>query len=100
MADLSTKTRKKLPRKDFALSGRRFPIEDKAHAVAAERLVGRAEKAGSISPAQAEEVKSKAAAKLGRAPNQGKTHDHGGMTFHQSMKGYHHEDMDHTSKDR
>jgi hypothetical protein len=32
MAKLTTKERKKLPSSDFALSGRRYPIEDKAHA--------------------------------------------------------------------
>lgn len=32
MADLTTKQRKKLPLKAFALGGRRYPIEDKAHA--------------------------------------------------------------------
>jgi hypothetical protein len=95
MAVLSTKARKKLPSKSFALPGKRaFPVEDRDHAVAAERLVGRAEKAGSITPAQASEVKSKAAAKLG------KTHDVGGITHDSSMKPYHHDDMQHTSGDR
>lgn len=32
MARLSYKRRKKLPEKDFALPGGRYPIEDKAHA--------------------------------------------------------------------
>ncbi len=32
MAQLTTKQRKKLPLKAFALRGRRYPIEDKAHA--------------------------------------------------------------------
>lgn len=32
MAKLSYKKRKKLPSKSFALKGRRYPIEDKAHA--------------------------------------------------------------------
>jgi hypothetical protein len=32
MAKLTTKERKALPSSDFALSGRRYPIEDKAHA--------------------------------------------------------------------
>ena len=32
MARLTTGQRKKLPSSDFALSGRRYPIEDKAHA--------------------------------------------------------------------
>ena len=32
MARLSYKRRKKLPAKDFAVAGRKYPIEDKAHA--------------------------------------------------------------------
>jgi len=32
MAKLTTKTRKKIPSGQFALPGRRYPIEDKAHA--------------------------------------------------------------------
>lgn len=32
MAELTTKARKRLPKGDFALGGRRYPIEDKAHA--------------------------------------------------------------------
>jgi hypothetical protein len=32
MAKLTTEQRKKLPSSDFALPGRRYPIEDKAHA--------------------------------------------------------------------
>jgi len=68
MARLSAGARAKLPSKVFAGPGRSFPIPDKAHAVAAERLVGRAEKAGSINAAQAAHIKAKAAAKLGKAP--------------------------------
>jgi hypothetical protein len=66
MAKLSTKSRNSLRDRAFALPGRRFPIEDRAHAVAAERLVGRALKAGSINAAQASTVRRKAAAKLGK----------------------------------
>lgn len=32
MAELTAKARKAIPRTDFALPGRRYPIEDKAHA--------------------------------------------------------------------
>lgn len=32
MAKLTSKERKKIPGKEFALPGRRYPIEDKAHA--------------------------------------------------------------------
>ena len=32
MAQLTTATRKKIPTSEFALPGRRYPIEDEAHA--------------------------------------------------------------------
>ena len=32
MAKLTTATRKKIPTSEFALSGRRYPVEDEAHA--------------------------------------------------------------------
>ncbi len=64
MAKLSTRARKALPASKFAGPGRSFPIPDKAHAIAAERLVGRAEKAGSINSSQAATIKAKAKAKL------------------------------------
>jgi hypothetical protein len=66
MAKLSSKARKKLPKKDFAGPKRSFPIENKGHARAALRLVGRAVKAGSISAAQAAKVRSRAKKKLGK----------------------------------
>jgi len=67
MAKLSTAQRKKLPSSTFAGPNRSFPIPDKSHAVAAERLVGRALKAGSINAVQAARIKAKARAKLGKA---------------------------------
>ena len=66
MAVLSTEARKKLPSGDFAGPGRSFPIPDKAHAIAAERLVGRAEAHGSINDQQAAHIKAVAAKKLGK----------------------------------
>lgn len=66
MARLTTRARNALPSKDFAGPGRSFPIPDKAHAIAAERLVGRAEKAGSINAQQAEHIRERAKAKLGQ----------------------------------
>jgi hypothetical protein len=65
MAKLTPGQRKALPSSDFALPGGKFPIPDKSHAVAAERLVGRSLKAGNITPAQAQTVKAKAKRKLG-----------------------------------
>jgi hypothetical protein len=66
MARLTAKARSKIPASQFAGPGRSFPIEDRAHAVAAERLVGRAVKSGSISLAQAQRIRAKAARKLGK----------------------------------
>ncbi len=77
MAKLSTKARKKLPSSAFAGPGRSFPIEDRAHAIAAERLVGRAEKHGSITARQGAEIVKKARAKL-----------HKSAAGHEKMKGH------------
>ena len=66
MAKLSTASRNSLADSVFALPGRKFPVNDKAHAVAAERLVGRSLKAGNITAGQAETVRSKAKRKLGK----------------------------------
>lgn len=66
MARLTAKTRSKIPASQFAGPGRSFPIPDKAHAIAAERLVGRSVKAGNISLAQAQRIRAKAARKLGK----------------------------------
>lgn len=63
MARLSAAARKKLPTKTFAGPNRSFPIPDKAHAIAAERLVGRALKAGHITQDQANKIKAMAKAK-------------------------------------
>ena len=67
MAVLSSGQRAKLPSSDFAGPGRSFPIPDKAHAIAAERLVGRAEAHGSINAEQAAHIKAVARKKLGAA---------------------------------
>jgi hypothetical protein len=66
MAKLSTASRNSLADSVFALPGRKFPVNDKAHAVAAERLVGRSLKAGNITAGQAATVRSKAKRKLGK----------------------------------
>ena len=68
MAKLSTKARAKLPSSDFAGPDRSYPVENKAHAVAAERLVGRGEAAGNISQATGNKIKAKAAKVLGKKP--------------------------------
>ena len=63
MAKLTAAQRKKLPAKTFAGPNRSFPIPDKAHAIAAERLVGRAVAAGHITQDQANKIKRMAKAK-------------------------------------
>ncbi len=60
MAKLSTEARKKLPDSVFAGPGRSFPIPDKSHAVAAERLVGRSVAAGNTSESEASKIRAKA----------------------------------------
>ncbi len=60
---LSTDARNDLPAKDFAVSGRRFPIEDKNHARAALSMVNRAK---DLTEDQKREVIRKASAMLNR----------------------------------
>lgn len=82
MAKLSTRARKAIPKRDFALPARRgktptgrkgnkagrgaFPIEDKAHARAALRLAPYSYKKGNITKAQERTVIRKADRKLGK----------------------------------
>ncbi len=62
MAELKTKTRDKLPAKDFAEPGKRaYPIEDKPHARNAKARASQAVKAGRMSKAEA--------AKIGKKPD-------------------------------
>lgn len=65
MARLTTKQRNALPASDFAGPNRTFPINDKTHAVQAERMVGRSKKAGNISAGTGSSIVSKAKKKLG-----------------------------------
>ena len=58
MAKLTSKARNALPKKDFALSGGRYPIEDKNHA---RNALARVAQHGS--PAQKAEVRAKVDAK-------------------------------------
>jgi hypothetical protein len=58
MAKLTTRTRKELPSKDFALGKGRYPIEDKPHARAALSRVS-----ANGSPSQKAEVRAKVHAK-------------------------------------
>jgi hypothetical protein len=64
MAKLTTKTRRKLPAKDFAGPGKSYPIEDKAHAANAKARATQAVKAGRMSKAQQKTIDAKADKKL------------------------------------
>jgi len=60
MARLTTKQRNALPDSAFAGPNRSYPVEDKAHAIAAKRLSGRGVKAGNISSATKAKIDAKA----------------------------------------
>ena len=66
MTKLTTKTRKSLPGKDFALPGRRYPIEDKAHASNAKARATQEFEAGKLSADDRAKIDAKADAVLGR----------------------------------
>ena len=66
MSKLSTAARKKLPSSDFALPGRRFPVEDKAHARDAKARASQALNAGRLSAADTTKVDHKADAVLAK----------------------------------
>lgn len=61
MAKLSTKTRNSLPKKDFALpKERKYPIENKSHAVNAKARATQMVKAGKLSPSTKAKIDAKA----------------------------------------
>lgn len=57
---LSSKARKALPKSDFALSGGRYPVNDKAHAANAKARATQMENAGKLSASSKAKVFSKA----------------------------------------
>jgi len=64
MGTLTTARRKKLPSSEFALPGRRYPVEDKAHARDAKARASQAFNAGRLSAAEKSKVDLKADAVL------------------------------------
>ena len=66
MARLTTQERKQLPSDKFALSGRRYPVEDKAHARDAKARASRERNAGRLSVADEAKVDRTADAVLGK----------------------------------
>jgi hypothetical protein len=64
MSKLTTTTRKSLPKKEFALPGGKYPVEDKAHAANAKARATQQYNAGKLSAADREKIDRKAAAVL------------------------------------
>ena len=76
MAKLTTKARKAIPAGDFALPGRRYPIEDKSHA---RNALARVSQHGS--PAEKAKVRAKVRRKY---PGIGR---HGAHAYHPPTEG-------------
>lgn len=66
MTRLTNRTRKALPPKDFALPGRKYPIEDKAHAANAKARATQEFRAGNLSEGDRAIIDAKADEVLGR----------------------------------
>ena len=67
MTKLTAKSRKALPKKDFAEpSKRKFPVEDKAHARDAKARASEMERKGKLSTSAEKKIDAKADAKLGK----------------------------------
>lgn len=64
MSKLSTEQRHRMPAREFALPGGRFPINDANHARMALSMASRSEDAGNLSPGEAATVRRKAKAVL------------------------------------
>ena len=64
MALLTASQRRRMPQGEYALPGKRFPINDRNHAEAALSGASRALHAGNISESQAATVRAKAKKKL------------------------------------
>jgi hypothetical protein len=66
MAKLTTGARNNLATGVFALPGRRFPVNDKRHAIVAKSYASQMYRKGTLSGAQKAKVDRKANAKLAR----------------------------------
>jgi len=64
MAKLTTKSRQSLPTKDFALPGKKYPIEDRAHAANAKARATQQFRSGHLSAEDRAKVNAKANAVL------------------------------------
>lgn len=67
MAKLTAAKRKKIPKKEFGLPGRRaYPMEDKAHARNAKARASEMENKGKLSPSAKAKIDAKADRVLGK----------------------------------
>lgn len=66
MAKLTTKQRKAMPASEYALPGKRYPVNDKNHAVAAKSRATQQVKAGNLTPAAKSMIDAKANRVLGK----------------------------------
>ncbi len=67
MGLLTTKVRKKLPSSEFGLPAqRKYPMNNRAHAINAEARATQQVKAGNLAPASAAKIKAKAKRVIGK----------------------------------
>lgn len=66
MAKLNGAERKRIPASEFALPGRRYPVEDRPHAADAKARASQMEAKGKLSSGQAATIRRKANAVLGK----------------------------------
>lgn len=71
MAELTTKQRKALPKKEFAGPGRSYPIPDYSHAVNAKARARQQLNAGNLSRAQYDHIVARANQKIVRTNSNG-----------------------------
>jgi hypothetical protein len=69
MAKLTSRKRNALPSSAFALPGRRYPVNDRNHAVAAKSRASQMVKAGKLSSAQKAKIVARANRVLGQVGN-------------------------------
>lgn len=73
MAKLTTKQRKKIPSRKFALPGeRKYPITDKKHAANAKARATQQVKKGNLTPAQKAKIDAKANKMLDKGKSKAK----------------------------
>lgn len=74
MAELTTRQRKNIPAKDFALPEKRaYPVEDKAHARNAKARAAQQRKAGNLTAAEETRIDARADRVLGKSAARGRT---------------------------